>query len=94
MYTEQIIVDKINTNQAWLERAIVAIFEFQTRDEQNTESTHWRNNVGFNAGDAHKLSYYAKWIRSGKHLDGKHLEIARKRIIKYRKQLTKIANSY
>jgi hypothetical protein len=93
MYTEQVIVDKINTNQAWLERAILAIFERQTRDEQNTENTHWNNNVGFSAADAHRLSYYAKWILSGKHLNGRHLDIARKRIIKYRKQLTQIANS-
>ena len=38
------------------------------------------------------MSYCAKWILSGKHLSGEHLNKARKHILKYSGQLEKIAN--
>jgi hypothetical protein len=34
----------------------------------------------------------ARWINSGKHLDGKFLDKARKMAVKYRKQLVEVAN--
>ena len=93
IWTKEQIKDKIKTNQAWLERAIVALFDKQTRDEQATEDTHVNNKIGLNKPDAHKMSYYAKWIMAGKHLNGRFLEDARNRVLKYSKQLTKMANN-
>lgn len=92
MWNEETIKEQIKKNQAWLERAILALFEKQTSDEKITEDTHHHNKQGFNKPDAHLLSYYAKWIQSGKHLDGAHLEKARNKVLKYSGQLTKIAN--
>ena len=82
---------KITTDPRWCERAILAIFDRQTTAEQETEETVIHNKMGFTAFDANKLSYYAKWIQSGRHLTGKYLEDAFHKIGKYAKQLEKIS---
>lgn len=82
---------KLETDQVWLERAIVAIFERQTVHEQNIEHTIELNHRGYNHADSKRMSYYSKWIKSGKHLTGFHINIAQKRIKKYVNQLILIA---
>ena len=93
MYTKEQILNLIDSNDLAVERGVLAIFNRQTYDEQKTENTSHFNHIGFSSADAKRLSYYAKWILSGKHLSGHHLEIARKRIKKYIKQLLEISNS-
>lgn len=90
-YTKELIKEKLQTNQKWVERAILAIYNKQSIQEQNVSDTIHRNGVGFNGSDARVMSYYAKWIESGKHLSGKHLIKATKKIMKYSGQLLKIA---
>ena len=92
VWTEIEIKSKIASNNAWLERAILALFLKQTEDERSKDESRHENSVGFNKPDAPRMSYYARWIKSGKHLNGWHLEKARLVMLKYSKQLTKIAN--
>ena len=92
IWTKEEILSGIQTNNKWVERGVVAIYNKQTEDEKMTESTNKKNGIGYSGCDAHLMSYYAKWILSGKSLSGKHLEKARKKISKYANQLTKIAN--
>ena len=92
MWSKEEIAFRLKQNDTWLERAVVAIFNQQTTSEQKSEVSVENNHRGFSGPDAHRLSYYAKWILAGKHLSGPHREIARKRIIKYAGQLAKIAN--
>jgi len=91
-YTADMIKEKLQTNQAWLERAVIAIYEYQTEHEQQVEVTEEYNKVGFSAADANYLSYIATWLNSGKHLSGTHLQKVRGRMIKYSGQLARIAN--
>lgn len=91
-WTTEEIRSKMETDQSWLERGIVAIWKRQTRSEQDMYATVSYNNVGFTAADASYLTYAANWINSGKHLSGKHVEKSRKRMVKYAGQLAKIAN--
>jgi len=91
-YTRDEIDLNLQTSQKWLERGVLAIFNFQTRDEQAAEETQVRNRVGFSGSDARLGTYYAKWLMSGKHLSGRHLLLARKIMRKYSGQLTRIAN--
>jgi hypothetical protein len=86
------IRQRLLESRHWVERAIVAIYNRQTADEKGTEQTRWQNGVGFNGPDAHYMSYLARWILSGRHLSGKHLERGRKRVLKYAGQLAEIAN--
>ncbi len=93
IYTKENISEILKNNQVWLERAILAIYKKQTDNEKRIEHSINHNDIGFNRPDANLLSYYAKYLISGKHLTGSHLEKARKKMIKYSGQLAKIANN-
>ncbi|MCR4330427.1 MAG: hypothetical protein NUV49_00910 [Patescibacteria group bacterium] len=82
----------INRNDTALKRAVVVIFERQTLDEKQTESTRHSNNRGFNHADAKCGTYYARWILGGRQLTGLHLDKARRMMQKYCGQLAVIAN--
>ena len=82
----------INTNDRAVERAMVAIWERQTRDEQATETTRHHNGRGFAAWSARSGTYFAEWVRSGRRLTGKHLVKARKIALHHAGQLTDFAN--
>ena len=82
----------INTNDRAVERAMVAIWERQTRDEQATETTCDHNGIGFSGWTAKSGTYFANWVRSGRSLSGKHLAKARKIALHHAGQLTRIAN--
>lgn len=70
-----------------VERAIIVVFNNQTADEQRTEDVRYHNGKGFLPMHARRGTYYANWILSGRHLNAKHLEIARKMALKYSRQL-------
>jgi hypothetical protein len=90
------IREKILSSDVMLERSIVKIFEHQTREEQNANVTVEHNKVGFTAFDAEILSSYAHRIQSNtRQRQGERLTvpmriIARRRMVKYAKQLAKI----
>jgi hypothetical protein len=91
-WTEQQIVDLLDRNDRAVEKAIVAIYERQTADEKSAEHTRHDNQVGFRQNHAKRMSYYARLIKSGKHLYPRQLELSRTWMKMYRKQLADIAN--
>ena len=74
-----------------VERAVVAIYRRQTADEKEAYETKHHNRVGFAACHARLGTYYAKWILSGRHLSGSHVERARRMVRHYAGQLYQIA---
>lgn len=92
-YTKEQLLEKLETNVRWVERAIIAIYHRQTLDEQSNNTTKYHNNVGFSAAHARLGTYYARWLMiNGNHLSGQHIEKARKIAIRYVGQLVDIAN--
>lgn len=91
---EEIKEKLVSGNRMWVEHGVVAIFNKQTESEKHSDETHHLNGVGYNGTDARIMSSFAKWLISGKnhHLSDKQFTIAHKKIVKYSKQLTKIAN--
>ena len=81
----------LETNNKAVERAILAIYENQTTTEKRAEKTIEHNKIGFNGVDARFGTYYAKYLLSGKHLTGDHINKARKMVKKYTRQLLDIA---
>ena len=77
LYTAEQIRQHLESNRTWLERGILAIY----------------NNGGFSETDTDYLSYAARWIQSGKQLNGKHLRKAKALMMKYAGQLAEIANT-
>lgn len=81
-------------------RALVALFERQTREEQATDQTSHNNNVGFTGADARSGSLTAKSYLKNKTLADWQVERWLKkgksgysRLCKYWKQLDEIATA-
>ena len=83
----------LNMNDRAVERAMVAIYNRQTADEQVSSDTKHQNGVGFTGADARLGTYYAKWVLKGNSLTGNHLMKARMMSYKYVRQLTDIATA-
>ena len=98
IWTKNKIRENLEKSDVWVHKAIVSIYNFQTEEEKVIEDTTEHNGVGFNGPDGHILSSFAsqiiKWDKSKfkSPLSPKQMTIARKRIVKYSGQLTKIAN--
>jgi hypothetical protein len=92
VWTKDEIKDKILTDDKWLERAVVAIYNKQTNDEKECEATIKDNGVGFSGAHARMGSYMARWVLKGNRLSDKWLDRARRMMVKYAGQLTRIAN--
>lgn len=76
-------------------RALVAIFNKQTDEEKNINSTKENNGIGFAGCDARTGSITAKYYLKHKTIEDWQLEkwLTNDRIIKYHKQLNAIAIS-
>jgi hypothetical protein len=85
--TRENITRLLQTNDRAVERAITVLFDRQTQDEKATSTTRHENQRGFSCAHSSKGSYYARWIRSGRHLTGWHLENARRITQRYVGQL-------
>jgi hypothetical protein len=90
-WTLDAVRELLDRSDKAVERAVVAIYRRQTEDEQAQHQTRWNNGIGFAACHARLGSYYAKWILSGRHLSGVHVERARKMVRHYAGQLHQIA---
>jgi hypothetical protein len=95
---------QILTNDEWLYRAITAINDLQLEDEKVAYTTKYNNGVGFNLYDAKLLTAFAQQIAKRRIINitkTKNNKIdllttnqkteARKRMIKYCKQLEELA---
>lgn len=92
MWTEEKIVELINNNDKMVVKSLMKLYEYQTADEQECGEASWENGVGFNGVDAPIMSSFAEFYKKSGFLSKKQIAIARKKLIKYRKQLVKIAN--
>lgn len=85
------VVSLLMSNDRAVERAMVALYNRQTVDEQRTSSTSHLNGRGFNAFHAERGTYWAKWVMSGRRLTGKHLDGARRMACHYARQLAELS---
>jgi hypothetical protein len=91
-WTRPEIEAMVRSNPRAVERAMMALLDRQTQDEQKTGSVNHHNHMGFAACNSKSGTYFAKWVQSGRQLNGKHLEKARKIALFHAGQLTDIAN--
>ena len=82
----------LETNDRAVLKGVVAIYKLQTEDEKAAATTSHENGVGFNGFDAEIMTSFAQQILKRGFLSIKQKTIARKKILKYAGQLTKIAN--
>ena len=85
----ELLKTQLATNHAQIEKAIIRIYEYQTKDEQSSKDTRYYNLVGFRACDARILSSFAQYLLKGFHLSEKQMAIAKKKMPVYARQLVK-----
>lgn len=92
VWNEDEIKNLIQTNDKVLYGALKKLYACQTADEQADGVTHEYNGKGFNGVDAPILSSFCEFLNKTGFLTPKQRVIARKKLIKYNKQLTVLAN--
>lgn len=70
--------------------ALLALYNCQTFDEQNSETTKHQNNIGFNALDAPILSDITKFYLKRAFLSPKQIIFVRKTMLKYSGQISQL----
>ena len=77
-WTEDKILFMLSTNDVWVERALVMLYERQTKEEQVKDSTKHRNTIGFQRGDDETMSPLARKVQSGGKLSQMELAYVRR----------------
>lgn len=83
----------IENNDKMVVRSLIKLYEYQTENEKKVGESNIDNGVGFNKYDSDFLSSIAKQYLDCNFITNKQIHCVRKRILKYSKQLTKIANN-
>lgn len=92
LWTKDEIKQNLQINDKWVLHGLLALYDRQTADEKATDSTRHHNKQGFSGADADFMSSLARQARSRGCLSPKQMVFARKKVMKYAGQLTKIAN--
>ena len=91
-WTREQIKEKLETDDQWLCRGLLAIYKKQTENEKANEVTNQRNGVGFSRIDAMFLTSLAKNFTKWGRLTKGQKFCLRKSMLKYSGQLSRIAN--
>jgi hypothetical protein len=92
-WSEDEVMDLLDRDDRVLFGALKHLYACQTENEKASASTREHNGKGFNAYDAEFLTSICKQLLERGTLSPKQKEVARKKLKKYRKQLTALANS-
>jgi hypothetical protein len=84
------IQNLIATNDNAVYNAMMRIYERQTRDEQEVKDTRVWNTVGFTGVDGYIMSSFVENYKKWGKLTEKQMNIARKKMKKYWKQLLEV----
>lgn len=93
IWTEEEIKELVQTNDKVLYGALRNLYACQTAEEQSAGYTKEYNGMGFNGVDAPILSSFCEFLNKTGFLTPKQKVVARKKLVKYNKQLTKLANA-
>lgn len=92
VWSEDEMKDLVQTNDKVLYGALKSLYGCQTADEQTEGTTKEYNGAGFNGVDAPILSSMAEFLKKNGFLTEKQKIIVRKKLVKYNRQLTRLAN--
>ena len=93
VWTEDEIKILVQTNDKVLYGALKRLYAEQTADEQSAGETHHHNGAGFNGADSRFLSSVSEFLLKNGFLTNKQKIVVRKKLVKYNRQLTRLANS-
>lgn len=93
VWTEDEIKILVQTNDKVLYGALKRLYAEQTADEQSAGETQHHNGAGFNGADSRFLSSVSEFLLKNGFLTNKQKIVVRKKLVKYNRQLTRLANS-
>ncbi len=93
IWSEDEIKNLVQTNDQVLYGALTKLYDQQTAEEKSEGITKEQNGRGFNGLDSGILSSMAEFLKKTGFLTTKQIVIARKKLVKYTKQLTMLANA-
>ena len=93
VWTAEEIKNLVQTSDKVLYGALKKLYACQTADEQTSAETTHANGAGFNAIDAEFLTSCSQFLLKNGFLTDKQKVIVRKKLVKYNKQLTMLANA-
>lgn len=93
VWTEDEIRHLVATNDKVLVGALMKLYAEQTSDEQANGETRHHNGRGFNGTDSKFLSSVAEFYKKRGFLTDKQKHCVRRKLAKYNKQLTRLANA-
>ena len=84
---------RLASKDRWALRALMRIYQNQTADEQNSETTIERNGIGFTGPDAEILSSFARQYQRRGSLSERQMIILRRRIPAYARQIVQCTDT-
>ena len=93
-WTEQEIKSLLEKSDKMVCVSLVQMYNQQTDDEKLYKETAHDNGVGFSACDSRILSSFAEFYLKNGYLSPKQISIARPRLIRYHKQIMRLANAH
>ena len=90
VWTRDRIHGLLQIHDRQVEKAICLIYDSQTLDEKESESTIYHNKIGFSSFDAKFGTSLAKQIEGGAYLTKRQSDAARNMLVKYENQLVNI----
>ena len=84
---------KVGSDPQWAIKALMRIYDDQTREEQNAGHTSEHNGVGFSGIDGEILSSFAEQINKGRNMSPKQMALIHKKMPKYATQLEAAAKT-
>ena len=86
------IKELLAVDSRWAIRGLLAIYKYQTLEEQNVEGVVEHNGVGFTSADGEILTSFAKQVESGRTMSQKQMVLIHKKLPKYAGQLVRIVD--
>ena len=92
IWTVEEIKALLESNDRMLYRSLMMLYSQQTADEQRSKETREHNARGFSSYDAEVMSSFAEFLKRTGFLTPRQTVVCRRKIMKYAKQLTILAN--
>lgn len=92
IWTVEEIKTLLSNNNIMVEHSLKVLYERQTVTEQVTRETTEQNGIGFNGVDASFLTSCAQFYINAGFLTPRQIVACRKKLLKYIRQLARIAN--
>ena len=92
VWTKDEIKGLIESRDDAVIRGMRRIYDLQTDDEKENGGTYYNNGVGFSGVDGDIMRSFVKFQNKTNFLTVKQMTIARKKMLKYAGQLTKVVN--